>query len=268
MESGTCLCTRVDGACQHASVSASDGFRVMWLGPSPPAERSAAQVARALGSAAEVVARDLEIWDAPSIDGYSMATEVEAVSEAAAACGWQSFHLVGFSAGATVALAVTRALGRRVTSLVLIEPAYIGDDAWSPLEASWRAKMREVFDLPVGVHQQAFEQAMLRSGHRVEASAKVSDAIVERSRILERDALRHLGFTTDELVSVKQPVLVVTGGRSNERFTDVSARLCAVMPDARPTSFARRDHLSSPQRHEPERLAGLLLDFWSQAGGD
>ena len=77
------------------AVSAKHGLRVMWLSPSPPAERSAELVACALGDAAEVAARDLEIWEAASIGDYSMATEVEAVSVSAAACGWQSFHLVG-----------------------------------------------------------------------------------------------------------------------------------------------------------------------------
>jgi hypothetical protein len=123
--------------------------------------------------------------------------------------------------------------------------------------------MREVFDLPAAIHQQAFNQAMLCGGEPVKVREKVTDAVLERGRILDRQALRDLGFTTDELRSIKQPVLAVTGGRSNERFADVSARLSAVMPNTRAAWFAERSHLSSPQRHEPERLAGLLLDFWS-----
>jgi pimeloyl-ACP methyl ester carboxylesterase len=217
-----------------------------------------------VGSAAEIVGRDLEIWERRSLGDYSIATEVAAVNKAATTYGWQSFHLVGFSAGASVALAATRRLGPRVASLVLIEPAYIGDDAWSPSEASWRARMHEVFDLPAELHQRVFRQAMLRAGEEVKGNANVTDAVVARSRILEQHALRRLGFTTDQLAHVTQPVLVVTGGRSNERFGDVSARLCQVMPDARPTLFAERDHLSSPQRHEPEGLARVLLDFWAQ----
>ena len=42
--------------------------------------------------------------------------------------GLSRYHLFGFSAGATVALAATLALGDAVQSLTLLEAAVIGDD--------------------------------------------------------------------------------------------------------------------------------------------
>jgi pimeloyl-ACP methyl ester carboxylesterase len=203
------------------------------------------------------------VWTLGSPAGYSIAVEAEAVRALAAEHGWASFHLVGFSAGATVALATALRFDNSVISLTLIEPAYIGDDAWSPAEAQWRARMTEVFSLPPDLHQQAFAEAMMPPGKPVPSGVSASRDVIERGRLLESQALRQLGWSSGDLRALPSPTLVVTGGRSAARFAAVGDRLCEVLPNCRAALFPERHHLSSPQRNEPERLATLLVELWS-----
>ena len=84
----------------------------------------------------DVTLLGLRVWGLAPGDGYDMGVEVAAVAEAA---GSGAVHLAGFSAGATVALAAALALGDSVRSVVVLEPAFIGDDDWDPAEAKWRS---------------------------------------------------------------------------------------------------------------------------------
>jgi len=62
---------------------------------------------------------------------------------------WARYHLFGFSAGATFALAAAMAFCGAVQSIALFEPATIGDDDWGPVEAQWRSTLADVGSLPV-----------------------------------------------------------------------------------------------------------------------
>ena len=73
----------------------------------------------------------LLLWTAEAPLPYGLDVEVAAVWRALDERGWTEVHLVGFSAGATVVLAAALAQRDRVRTLVLIEPATVGDDLWS-----------------------------------------------------------------------------------------------------------------------------------------
>src|SRR4051794_15766006 len=135
------------------SVASAGVPRAIWLSGSDESERSAELVAEALGGRAVIVPKDLEVWRPDVPRDYGLQTETEAVARVASARGWESFHHVGFSAGATVALAATLTLETAVQSLAIIEPATIGDDQWSGEHAEWRAEMDAVFALPLDVQQ-------------------------------------------------------------------------------------------------------------------
>lgn len=239
--------------------------RVVWLSPSPPAERSVERVARIVGAQAVIAPRDLEVWGAEVPSDYSIATEIAGVERFARLTGWESFHMVGFSAGATVALAAALSLTTAVRTLALIEPASIGEDDWSATEVAFRARMTEVFSLAVDLHQDAFNRAVLHPDEPDPPPSTMPRALVDRGVVLHRQALVRCGFSSRDLGALVQPTLVVTGGRSHPRFAEVSDRLCAVLPNADAARFPERHHGSSPQRTEPERMAELLLQLWSRA---
>ena len=237
--------------------------RVIWLSPSPPAERSAAAgVAEILRSRAVVAAKNLEVWNSPPPVEYGVATEVEG-ARLAATREWPSFHLVGFSAGATVALETALALGPKVQTLALIEPATIGDDDWSASEAAWRTRIDEIFALSPTEHQLAFCTQMVPEGTAAPQQTPLTAAEIERDLRLYAGAIRRTGFLSSDLARLAQPVLVATGGLSHPRFADVADRLIEILPNARAVDFPTCSHLHSPQRHEPAALAEALLQTWS-----
>ena len=116
-------------------------FRVILLpGSVLPAELAYRSLVAALGSDAEVVAKDLEVYaTAEAPPDYGLDLEVAGVLRDADAAGWDRFHLVGYSGGGAAALAVAARRPERLSSLALLEPAWAGRWDLSPAEqAIWR----------------------------------------------------------------------------------------------------------------------------------
>jgi pimeloyl-ACP methyl ester carboxylesterase len=194
---------------------------------------------------------------------YGMATEVNAVNAAAQARGLSRYHLFGFSAGATIALAATLALGQAVQSLTLLEPAFIGDDDWHPAETAMRASLAAVRALPVDQRGPAFRRMVIRPGEQLPPLGPPPpwDATTD---MLE-DMLAQVGFTSSDLAAITVPVLAISCGRSAPRFQHQDERLVQVIPHARAVVFSECSHLNPPHRAEPARLADMLIDFWTHA---
>ncbi len=246
------------------SAAITSAARVLWLSPNTPAERSVELVARELEGRADIVPKELEVWaDAPLVS-YSLDDEVEGVRRVTKGRGWSRFHIVGFSAGATVALICAHLLPSSVATVALIEPATIGDDDWSAGEADWRTRMQAIFELPPASRQAAFRRAMINPDEAMPPTPAPSPESSERGQLLER-ALASTGYESSDWAALTQPLLVITCGRSHRRFADLSARLCEVVPNASTAMFPSLSHLESPQRHEPERLSALLVELWSRA---
>ena len=86
-----------------------------------PAEPAYSSLIGALGSDADVVAKDLEVYATEEVpSGYDLDLEVAGVEHEAAARGWEQFHLVGYSGGGAAALA------RRSPSGAIVEPRALG----------------------------------------------------------------------------------------------------------------------------------------------
>jgi pimeloyl-ACP methyl ester carboxylesterase len=237
--------------------------RVLWLSPSTPAERSVELVARVLDGRAEIVPKALEVWADGPLASYTLDEEVDAVRRVAEGRGWSRFHIVGFSAGATVALICARVMPSSVATIAVIEPATIGDDDWGSGEVDWRARMRAIFELSPPRRQIAFRRAVMHPDEAVPPLPPPSSESFEQGKLLE-SALATTGYASSDWAVLTQPLLVVTCGRSHPRFAEVSARLAEVVPNASAATFPSLSHLESPQRHDPERLSALLVDLWSQ----
>ena len=203
----------------------------------------------------------LAVLDIGPGEPYSLATEVDAVDAAARARGLSRYHLFGFSAGATVALAATLAFAQAVQSLTLLEAAVIGDDDWHPAETAMRASLAAVRALPADERGQAFRHMVMRPGEPLPplGPPPLWDA---RTDMLE-DMLAQVGFTSSDLAVITAPVLAISCGRSHPRFQRQDERLVQVIPHARAEVFSECSHLSPPHKAEPARLAELLTDFWT-----
>jgi pimeloyl-ACP methyl ester carboxylesterase len=145
-----------------------------------------------------------------------------------------------------------------------MEPAVIGDDDWHPSEAAWRAELAAIWALPVADQAAAFRRLTLAPDCPLPPPPPASAHDPARDHVLE-DMLAATGFISDDLAAINQPVLVITGGRSNIRFQHLADRLASVIPHAETSTFRDRSHLSPPHRDEPARLAEVLIGFWARA---
>jgi len=83
-------------------------------------------------------------------------------------------------------------------------------------------------------------------------------AFRQNFKTYDLDGTRLAGFTG--------PVLFVLGGLSNpDDYGEIAERLATVFPDFRLEVFADRHHFDPPHRIEPDRLARLLREHWTQA---
>ena len=237
--------------------------RVLWINPSGTdfGGTSVERFVPTLGDRVRVELLGLRVWRTPPGQAYGMATEVDAVTGAA---GGEPVHLFGFSAGATVALAAALTLGDAVRSVTVLEPAFIGDDDWDPVEAEWRSRQRDITALPPDQRIAPFRQLLMRSGLEP-PPPRETFVWGFRDDLLEGMLRGDSGFASADLAAITAPVLAIRGGHSHPRWAAVSRRLAEVCPDFRECVFPELHHFSPPFREEPELLAALLLALWASS---
>jgi pimeloyl-ACP methyl ester carboxylesterase len=227
-----------------------------------------------LAADVDEVLKDLEVYatGTPPAD-YSLDIEVAAVLNAARARGWDRFHLVGYSGGASVALAFAALHAEHLSSLALLEPAWAGnwDDASQAHQALW-PEYRRLAALPPEESMPAFIRMQLRPG--VEPPPRPAGSpppwmaqrpagigsIVNAFRIydLDREALRRF----------KRPVYFALGALSNpDQFREEAERLARVFDDYWLQVFPHRHHFDPPHRAEASALAASLRSLWQRSEG-
>lgn len=236
-----------------------------------PAELAYGALIDALGSEAEAVAKDLEIYAAPEPpEDYSLELEVAGVLREADARAWERLHLVGYSAGGAAALAFAALQPERLGSLALLEPAWAGRWDVSPAEKALRLEYDRLEGLPVEELMPAFMRLNLRPGvplpepppgepppwmAKRPAGIRAISAAFRRDDI-DREALRRFD----------RPVYFALGGLSNpDQYGEIARRLDGVFPDFELEVFEDRHHFDPPHRIEPERLASSLKELWRRA---
>jgi pimeloyl-ACP methyl ester carboxylesterase len=138
---------------------------VVCLNGNAPVQDTFAPLATALHGAYDLVLKDREAYAREPGEGLTLADEVEGVCRAADAKGLRSFHLLGYSAGGVVALALTAAYPERVKTLALLEPPWMGNDtASAEARALHEALDRVLTDVPPHQRMAQFRQAIMRPG--------------------------------------------------------------------------------------------------------
>jgi pimeloyl-ACP methyl ester carboxylesterase len=250
-----------------------DAWRVMFLpGIVMPASDAYANLLAELGADVDAVVKDLEVYatDAPPPD-YSLALEVDGILDVARARGWDRFHVVGYSGGGSVALALAALHPERLGSLALLEPAWAGnwDDASPAHRALWPEYTR-LASLPPEESMPAFVRMQLRPGvqppvpppgppppwmaGRPAGIRAVIDAFLAHN--LDRDALGRCD----------RPVYFALGGLSNpDQFREEAERLARVFADFELQVFPDRHHFDPPHRTEASAVAASLRRLWRRA---
>ena len=238
----------------------------LWISPGhigPQLPRTSAQkFAATMAADCEVAVLGPHVWTLGPEDHDDMSTEVAAVRRAAAERGWRRYHLFGFSAGATVALATALAGPNEVSTLALFEPAFIGHDDLGLVERRWRNELRRVRRQPIEQRQSAFRRMLMKPGENLPADLGPPPPWSPAFDRLQ-DVLETPGFASSDLDVVTQSTLAMSGALSHPRFVRLAERLVNVMPHARSTSFTGCSHLSPPHRVAPEPLRQQLRRLWA-----
>jgi pimeloyl-ACP methyl ester carboxylesterase len=237
---------------------------VIWISPdTDPVSRSPGRFAAQLAPHVRVEVVELRVWHLEPGAPYDSGVEVSAITDLVDVRGFDRFHLFGFSAGGTIALAAALALGERVISLTTLEPATIGADEWDPVEAEWQAEMRRSLTLPVAERGAAFRRALMKPGLAPPPETRPFD-ITPQDEMLEQMIFAP-GFQSTDLSRLTEPVLTVIGGQSSPRWQLVAERLEHLLPNARTEVFAELSHFTPPHREAPEAFERLLVRFWGES---
>lgn len=241
---------------------------VIMLNGVVPAEETFARVREAVAPKHTIVLQDLLAYGAEPDSAYGLDAEVGSVLETARTHGWDQFHLLGYSIGASVALAVVAAHRERLRSLVLIEPVWIGNDHWDDAVAAFLGDLDQVMELPPGQRRYAFIAALSAPGAPLPEPppGPVPAWVVPRTTRQQRiwGAFRAATLDRRRLALFDRPVYLPLGELSHPAFRVTAAELSRVFPRARLKEYRNCSHFDPPHVREPDRVAADLEQLWAQ----
>jgi pimeloyl-ACP methyl ester carboxylesterase len=232
-----------------------------------PAALRYAPLIQELGDAVQAVTKELEVYAGPTPPAdYSIGAEVEGISRAADAAGFERFHLYGHSGGGACALAYVATHPERVLSLGVDEPA---TDFSAERQAQIQDKLQEIGQLPPSERTRDFLQWQLAPG--VEAPppppGPPPEWMAKRPAGINTlmGALLRYRLDADRLRSFDRPVYYSYGSLSNPEWQAMRDRLSAVFPDFTAELYEGASHLDTSHQREPARVAAALQQLWQRA---
>jgi pimeloyl-ACP methyl ester carboxylesterase len=238
-----------------------------------PAELAYNSLVATLGSDANVVCKELEVYaTAQPPPDYTLDVEVAGVLHEAKAHGWERFHLVGYSAGGAAALAVAARRPERLSSLALLEPAWAGRWDLSPGEQTLWTEYDRLEPLPPDRFMREFIRLNVKPGIDLppSPSGEAPPWMAKRPGGIRAfmETFRTYDLDRRALTRFDRPVYFALGGLSNpDQFGEIATRLSGVFPDFHVEVFEQRHHFDPPHRIEAERLANSLRALWRRAEG-
>ncbi len=239
-------------------MSATKSISVFFLpGGIMPAGIGYAALLEKLGASIQPVAKDLAIYDTDVPPrGYSLDFEVQSLLGAADRAGLDSFHLVGYSVGATIALLCAEQFGGLVESLVLFEPSLIDAEQTGRILAAGPDLARQM-QMQLRLGAPTPPQPPSPSGPPPPWMAKRPAAFVPVMQAC-RDATARLG---SGLRRFQGPVLYALGADSNPEFFNPD-KVRGLLPRMELEVFHGCSHPNPPFRAVPEQVAERLRAFW------
>lgn len=239
--------------------------RAICLSGLTPATSIYRPLAGALAGRAELILKDLEAYGPNLPAAYGPATELAGINGAADASGWEKFHLVGHSFGASVALAYACDRLQHVLSLVLVEPPFVGNDtSWSDQYGALLDSLDKALRAPLAERPRAFRLALTAPGEEILSSGSMPDWLLPRS---ERQGLiwplwRAPDSGPRRLLPAVEATYIAVGGRTHPGFRVVADWLAEQLSAAAADVYPERDHFDPPHVAEPERFAAAVLAMW------
>jgi pimeloyl-ACP methyl ester carboxylesterase len=248
------------------------GPRAIFLpGGVMPADLAYGPLLDALGADVEAIAKDLEVYAGPEPPpGYTLDNEIDGVLRTARDAGFERFHLVGYSGGGAAGAAFAARHPERLSSLALLEPAWMGREGLGPEEqAVWR-EFDRIATLPPEAMMPAFVANQLAPGVAPPPPppGPLPPWMATRPAGLRAllDTFSSSTLDVDRLRAFPGPVYFALGGMSNpDYFGRMAERARAIFADFTLDVFQERHHFDPPHRLEPDRTARALRAHWARA---
>ena len=237
-----------------------------------PAQPAYQALLAELGDDVEARTKDLEMYSGSTVPppGYSLETEVAGIRRLADSAGFETFHLVGYSAGGASSLAFASRYPERLRSLALMEPAWAGRTGQSVEEAAVYDRFRAIPNLSPDEIMPAFIRTQLAPGVEPPLPPPGPPPPWMPSRLKGiggfMAAFDAFEPDFDALRRFHRPVYFALGGRGNpDLYSRMATRLRKVFPDFTLEIYDDRHHFDPPHRLEPARLAAALRQLWTRA---
>jgi pimeloyl-ACP methyl ester carboxylesterase len=241
---------------------------VVCLNGNTPVEDTFAPLATQLHGEVTLVLKDREAYSRAPGESLTLADEVAGVCRIADEQGLSSFHLLGYSAGAVVALALMAAHPERVKTLAVIEPPWSGNDtANADAKALHDALDRVLTEVPLSQRMAQFRQAIMRPGEFPAplppgpVPAWASMRAVQGAVLWQ--AIRAAAIDKHKLRRFAAPVYVAVGTRSHPGFRATAEELVSLFPHASLGVYEGADHFEIHTQYA-DRLAAALRMLWAQ----
>jgi pimeloyl-ACP methyl ester carboxylesterase len=192
---------------------------------------------------------------------YRLDTELAAIT--ATVGPRPAIHLLGYSAGASIALAYAVRHPHAVASLTLVEPPWTG----LPDPSGFTERMDDIMlRTPPELRWPIFHDLLTRPGADVppppaEPPAWASQR-VDRGGDIWR-ALRAESLSPALVGAFAGPVYLPYADDSHPFFATTAHTLAGLFPDARVEEY-RGNHIRPPHVSEPARFAAALRERWSR----
>jgi pimeloyl-ACP methyl ester carboxylesterase len=254
-----------------SSISAANrvgAIPVMFLpGIVMPAALRYAPLIKELGDSTRTLTKELEVYAAATPPaGYAIECEVESISRAADAAGFDRFHLYGHSAGGACALAYVANHPERILSLALDEPA---SDFSSEDRSALQKDLDGIAGLTSGEKISAFLRQNLAPGVDPPSPPAGPPPAWMANRPAGIDAflgaLLRYRLSPERLRAFDRPVYYSHGSLSHPRWVAMRDRLAGIFPDFTPDLYEGVHHLETSHHREPARVAMALRRLWSRA---
>jgi pimeloyl-ACP methyl ester carboxylesterase len=235
-----------------------------------PAALRYAPLLRELGDSVDAVTKELEVYasDTPP-EHFTIEDEVEGISRAAGAAGFEHFHLYGHSGGGACAIAYVAAHPERVLSLAVDEPA-------TDFSSEERAEMQEILQhiggLPPSERMREFLQRQLAPGVSLPPppSGAAPPWMASRPAGVNAfvSAISRYRLDPERLRTFNRPVYYSYGSLSSAQWQAMRDRLGALFPDFTADLYEGASHLDTSHQREPVRVAAALRRLWRRAAAE
>jgi pimeloyl-ACP methyl ester carboxylesterase len=215
--------------------------------------------------------KELEVYnnDAPPVD-YKLDMEIEGIKRIADDAGLETFHLVAYSGGGASSLAFASVYPERLSSLALIEPAWIGNEGLGAEDTADWAEIDEMLSLPPEKRMKAFQRWQMKKGVEPPElpvpKGPPPEWMLKRPAGIEAivKAFKTYKLEREKFRNFNKPVYYALGGLSRGIYERMANKLKNVFPVIQVEIYENCSHLDPPHRKEPKRFAEALRKLWKQ----